>query len=315
MKPFTARIFDAFLALWSKLGLPSVGAAKKKGRPRTRRRLPPPSSADEIGTEGSMSQTVGEPTEGKPRKVEIETSEKTLEINDVGQKGADALMSNLKEDPWVPEEPEIDQDGGTVQTGAEPARKNRQDDDQAEGEVAESTVGSRADDGTVDHEAVDDDTLGKEQGIPRRDPHPPTSDEGDRVPTLVSPNLQTPEGLPKEPETNSIGMSTLDSGDAADPRAGREANEPREQESTSADDRSARTVRQPTPPEDADEFSVAVPDVSVVCREYARWNNAVVEQLLLIGPSSEEALLCVNPRVLARVFEEASLGPITPRSS
>ena len=35
----------------------------------------------------------------------------------------------------------------------------------------------------------------------------------------------------------------------------------------------------------------------------------------LAGPSSEEALLCVNPRILARVFEEAGLGPITPEQA
>ena len=73
--------------------------------------------------------------------------------------------------------------------------------------------------------------------------------------------------------------------------------------------------RQPRPPEDDHEYSAVVQDVSVADREYALWNNAVVEQLLLVGISSEEALLCVNPRILARVFEEAGLGQITPEQA
>lgn len=77
-------------------------------------------------------------------------------------------------------------------------------------------------------------------------------------------------------------------------------------------DSKGSSPRQPRPPEDAREYRVRIEDISLADREYARWNNAIVEQLLLAGPSSEEALLCVTPRILARVYEEAGLGSITP---
>ena len=86
-------------------------------------------------------------------------------------------------------------------------------------------------------------------------------------------------------------------------------------ESAAANARRIPSPRQPRPPEDAHEYSVAVQDVSAVDREYARWNDAIVEQLMLAVPASEEALLCVNPRILARVFEEAGLGSITPEEA
>lgn len=87
-----------------------------------------------------------------------------------------------------------------------------------------------------------------------------------------------------------------------------------DEESAQGDSRDP-SPRRPTPPEDAREYAVAVQDVSSVDREYALWNRVIVEYLLLANPSSEEAYLCVNPRILARIFEEGGLGLLTPEQA
>ena len=73
--------------------------------------------------------------------------------------------------------------------------------------------------------------------------------------------------------------------------------------------------RRPTPMEDAHEYVMVVQDVASVDPEYARWNNAIVAQLLLVGLTSEEAYLCINPRILARVFNDEGLGSLTPEQA
>ena len=73
--------------------------------------------------------------------------------------------------------------------------------------------------------------------------------------------------------------------------------------------------RRPAPAEDASEYKVEVQDVSVVDQEYARWNNVVVEQLLLAKSPLEDVYLCVNPRILARVFDEAGFDSLTPEQA
>lgn len=73
-----------------------------------------------------------------------------------------------------------------------------------------------------------------------------------------------------------------------------------------------RSPRRPAPMEDAGQYEVVVRDVSVVDQEYARWNNVVVEQLLLAKAPTEDVYLCVNPRILARVFGEAGFDMLTP---
>lgn len=70
--------------------------------------------------------------------------------------------------------------------------------------------------------------------------------------------------------------------------------------------------RQPTPRVDAREYVVLGADTSTLDTEYARWNTAIVEQLVLAGPSSDRSLLCVNPRILSGVFEEAGFGSMAP---
>ena len=66
--------------------------------------------------------------------------------------------------------------------------------------------------------------------------------------------------------------------------------------------------RQPAPREDAGEYKVRVRDVSVVDQEYAHWNSVIVDHILLAKPRSEDVYLCVNPRLLAKVFDEAGLA-------
>ena len=133
---------------------------------------------------------------------------------------------------------------------------------------------------------------------------------------LPNEGLRGREVLPEMPRIASECAATPDSGSMV-----RSLSEKDPQKSTEddlwaiANDGKTSPPRQPIPREDAHEYAVDVQDVSTVDREYARWNKAIVEQLLLAGPPSEGTLLCVNPRVLARVFEEANLGIITPEQA
>lgn len=198
-----------------------------------------------------------------------------------------------------------------------------------------------AGDSDVDQRSVQEDTLQTDEVAPCSDPHPPLEVQHKRITAMSSPNAgertaedacadtssTNPASLPNENRcggeassephrTASVGAGKSDSGFVDRPQAAEELHRATEEDAwATSDDRRVPPRRQPTPPEDAHEYVVAVQDVSAVDREYARWNNAVVEHLLLAGSSSEEALLCVNPRILARVFEEAGLGPITPEQA
>ncbi len=70
--------------------------------------------------------------------------------------------------------------------------------------------------------------------------------------------------------------------------------------------------RRPAPRVDAGEYKVRVRDVSVVDQEYAHWNRVIVDHILLTKPRSEDVYLCVNPRILAKVFDEAGLEFLNP---
>ena len=146
----------------------------------------------------------------------------------------------------------------------------------------------------VHPKSVQEDTLQVDEVTPRSDPHPPHDVQYEPITAIVSPGADERTAADVGADTSSTRPAGLPNEDLR----GQEA-----------------FPRQPTPPGDAHEFAVAIQDVSAVDREYARWNSAVVERLLLAGPSSEEALLCVNPRILARVFEEAGLGLITPEQA
>ncbi len=198
-----------------------------------------------------------------------------------------------------------------------------------------------AGDSDVDQRSVQEDTLQTDEVAPCSDPHPPLEVQHKRITAMSSPNAgertaedacadtssTNPASLPNENRcggeassephrTASVGAGKSDSGFVDRPQAAEELHRATEEDAwATSDDRRVPPRRQPTPPEDAHEYVVAVQDVSAVDREYARWNNAIVEQLLLAGPSSEEALLCVNPRILARIFEEAGLGPLTPEQA
>lgn len=96
----------------------------------------------------------------------------------------------------------------------------------------------------------------------------------------------------------------------------------REQNTTRSSEEESRqghsrplSSRRPKPAEDAREYPGLVQDITAVDREYSRWNTAIVEQLLLSNLSSEYAYLCINPRVLARVFEDAGLGLLSPEDA
>ena len=197
-----------------------------------------------------------------------------------------------------------------------------------------------AGDSGVDHKSVQEDTLQIDEATPRSDPRPPLDVQNEPISAIASSNagewtradtdadtsstsqaglsneeLCGREALPEGPKTASVGVGTSDSGCVNLPLSEEERQKPTEEAWATADDCKVLSPRQPIPPEDAHEYPVDVQDVSAVDREYARWNNAIVEQLLLAGPSSEEALLCVNPRILAKVFEEAGLGLITPEEA
>ncbi|NLX97562.1 MAG: hypothetical protein GXY83_15445 [Rhodopirellula sp.] len=76
-----------------------------------------------------------------------------------------------------------------------------------------------------------------------------------------------------------------------------------------------RSPRRPPPAEDAREFLTVVPDISMVAEEYARWNSAVVEQVLLAKAACEDVYLCVNPRILAWAYGEAGFDVLTPEEA
>ena len=198
-----------------------------------------------------------------------------------------------------------------------------------------------AGDPSVDRTSEHDDALQTAGLTFRADPHPrldvqrepvaaassphgddPTAADsgGDKFSTcptgLPNADLGGQEALLEERWTASAGVRKSGSGELDQPQPEEESSKPAEGDApTAADVSGVPCPRQPTPPVDAREYAVPCPDVVVVDLEYARWNNAVVEQLLLAGPSSEEGLLCVNARILARVFEEAGLGSITPEQA
>jgi hypothetical protein len=72
------------------------------------------------------------------------------------------------------------------------------------------------------------------------------------------------------------------------------------------------TPRQPAPTEEAREYSLEVCDIAIVDREYARWNRAVVEQVLLSRRNDEGVYLCITPRILASAFAEAGFDILAP---
>ena len=80
-------------------------------------------------------------------------------------------------------------------------------------------------------------------------------------------------------------------------------------------DQNAPLKLKSTPPEDSHGFVISTQEMSDVDEEYALWNDAILDQLLLSGQSSEKVFLCVNPRILARVFEEAGFGWINPEQA
>ncbi len=70
--------------------------------------------------------------------------------------------------------------------------------------------------------------------------------------------------------------------------------------------------RRPAPRVDAGEYKLRVRDVSVVDQEYTHWNSVIVDHILLAKPRSEDVYLCVNPRILAKVFDVAGLEFLNP---
>ena len=70
--------------------------------------------------------------------------------------------------------------------------------------------------------------------------------------------------------------------------------------------------RRPAPKEDASEYKIVVGDIATVDQEYAHWNRVIVDHILLTKPRSEDIYLCVNPRILAKVFDEAGLEFLNP---
>lgn len=184
------------------------------------------------------------------------------------------------------------------------------------------------DDGALDPKPVEEDARQIDEALTRSDPRPSPAVQPEPITDILSAGAYergasgadvsstSPASMPyedpcgrgeslEERVTAAVGVSASDSGCADELPLGEE-----DLEGTEGDTR-VPSPRRPTPPEDAREYVVAVQDVSTVDREYARWNNVVVEQLLLSRSSSEEAYLCVNPRILARVFEEGGLGLLT----
>src|ERR1700686_5506258 len=72
------------------------------------------------------------------------------------------------------------------------------------------------------------------------------------------------------------------------------------------------TSRQPAPAEEAREYMSAIRDISILDGEYARWNRAVAEQVLLPKRIVEGVYLCITPRILASAFAEAGFDILTP---
>jgi hypothetical protein len=72
------------------------------------------------------------------------------------------------------------------------------------------------------------------------------------------------------------------------------------------------TPRQPTPGEEASEYVQPIREISFLHREYAYWNRAVVEQVILRNGMVEGVFLCITPRILASAFAEAGFDILTP---
>ncbi len=110
---------------------------------------------------------------------------------------------------------------------------------------------------------------------------------------------------------------------AVEEDAGLDSTAPREKNRTPAPDvrtstkraETPRSPRRPAPAEDAGEYTRPVPHVSTVDQEYARWNSAVVELLLLAKPAADNVYLCINPRILAWAFAEAGFDVLPPEEA
>ncbi len=188
-----------------------------------------------------------------------------------------------------------------------------------------------AGDGIANPELAEEDAH-QEEGAPSAGPaEPPVVESepvidastanasGQSAPESDSP-LSTPADMPSEDLRGRVDSSEEQATISVDTPAlssGCVDRQPLEgdDEEPAQGDRRAPSPRRPTPPEDASEYVAAVQGVSAVDREYARWNRLIVEQLLLTTPSSEEAYLCVNPRILARVSEESGFGFLTPEQA
>ena len=314
-----------------------------RNRDRLRHQRVDAGSADtlqESQVEGSAKAVqVGSVAEGETdsEPVETETSEASVQQKqpmqaadagsecgasskgDGGKGSVSVTPSNLADDAMEHDPKHHTLQMGVAESSAEePPRNDKMTGPPAEQATAGSTVDARC--------SSHHDEAGHEASVRRTVP-----DGGISIGSEDGADLERPgdagagdsgvdhpvrEALQEERGTTSMGVGTSDSGGVDHPQAEEEPQKPTEEDAqATAGGWRVPSQRQPAPPEDAHEYALAVQDVSAVDREYARWNNAVVEQLLLAGASSDEALLCINPRILARVFEEAGFGLITPEQA
>ena len=287
----------------------------------------PPRPQDDHAQEGHASQAAVtdmkcDPTRQKPPLRNIETSAepplRSKETNDAS--GESDIADSTDDSKHSSRHNETDRETFTPPSALDRGTSDRSKD--AADHLEDETVD--AGDDTTDFESGEVNTLQTDEAQSHSSaPRPP---DGQTVPTIEASkqrtansdasisisrgnsneDLLTREESIEEDISASVDVHALGAGDMDRPQDGDE-----DQESTQGDSRPP-SLRRPTPAEDAREYVVPVQGISEVDREYARWNRAIVEQLLLSKPSSEEAYLCVNPRVLARVFEEGGLGLLSP---
>ena len=142
----------------------------------------------------------------------------------------------------------------------------------------------------------------------------PTVDESTKTTTRPAPSVKKSEDVGSSNDADQIckedRIAEVESVEEESKRSDQSVSDSKSKRV--ADGKRTPRPRRPAPRVDAGEYKVAVRDVALVDQEYAHWNRAIVDHILLTKPRSEDVYLCVNPRILAKVLDEAGLEFLNP---
>lgn len=145
----------------------------------------------------------------------------------------------------------------------------------------------------------------------------PTVDESTKTTTRPAPSVKKSEDVGSSNDADQIckedRIAEVESVEEESKRSDQSVSDSKSKRV--ADGKRTPRPRRPAPRVDAGEYKVAVQDVALVDQEYAHWNRAIVDHILLTKPRSEDVYLCVNPRILAKILDEAGLEFLNPEQA